>query len=178
MNHNDHSQKRKRDGDEVDNKNEMHKKPRWQLQNELASWASTYKTKADSFTALLKVLRQYDFPHLKSDSRSVLNTPRDTAKLLRNVEPGQYVHIGIEEGVQYTLKQNLVDKSKLECIVIDYNTDGVQITDSTDNVFWPIWCRISTPRIGGPFLVGNYWSYKGQPKEMSIFLEKTLENFV
>lgn len=107
----------------------------------LASWSSTYRVHADCSTTLLKILRQYDFPDLMSYSRSLMKTPRDTAKMIRNVEPGQYIHIGIAEGIKYTLRQNDVDLNKQDFIVIDYNTDGVQITESTDNVFWPIWCR-------------------------------------
>lgn len=94
-----------------------------------------------------------------------MNTPRDTAKLIRKVEPVQYIHIGIAEGIIYTLRQNGVDVSKLEVIAIDYNMNGVQLTDSTDNVFWPIWCRMSIP----PFLAGNYYSDVGQPKSFNSY---------
>ncbi|XP_037050688.1 uncharacterized protein LOC119084716 [Bradysia coprophila] len=98
-----------------------------------------------------------------------MHTPRDTAKLIRKVDPGHYIHIGIAEGVEFTLKQNLLDASELEIIVIDYDTDGVEMTDSTDNVFWPIWCKIRTPCIGRPFLVGIYYSSTGQPKDFNCF---------
>lgn len=63
-----------------------------------------------------------------------------------------------------------MDINKLDLIVVDYNTDGVQMTDSTDNVFWPIWCRLGTPRIGKPFLTGNYYSSIGQPKIFNTFM--------
>lgn len=105
---------------------EIPKKPKWQLPSDLASWSSTYKVHADCTTALLKILRNYDFPDLKSDSRSLMKTPRDTAKMIRNVEPGQYIHIGIAEGILYTLRQNEVDINKLDFIVVDYDTDGVK----------------------------------------------------
>lgn len=151
-------------------RHEIRKKPKWQLPGDLASWSSTYKLHADSVTSLLKILRQYDFPNLMSDSRSLMKTPRDTAKMIRIVEPGQYIHIGIAEGIQYTLRQNNVDINKLDFIVVDYDTDGVQMTESTDNVFWPIWCRLGTPRIGRPFLTGNYYSSVGQPKCFNSFM--------
>lgn len=152
-------------------------KPKWQLGNDLASWASASKTHADSLTPLLKLLRQYDFPDLKSDARSLMNTPRDTAKLIRKVEPGHYIHIGIAEGIHYTLRKNGVDISKLEVIVIDYDLDGVKITKSTDDVFWPIWCRMRIPRIGRPFLAGNYYSCVGQPKSFNSYTEDFVNEF-
>lgn len=152
-------------------------KPKWQLQQDLASWASNFKVHADCLTALLKLLRQYGFTELKSDSRSVMNTPRDTAKLIRDVEPGQYIHIGIAEGIKYTLRQNRVDVSKLDTIVFDYNTDGVQITESTGDVFWPIWCRLRIPNVGKPFLVGNYHSRIGQPRSFNSFTDEFVSEF-
>lgn len=149
--------------------NKIVKKPKLKLNADLASWASSFPVNADCLTALLKLLREYDFPDLKCDSRSLMNTPRDTAKLIRKVEPGHYIHIGIAKGINYTLRQNGVDISKLEVIVVDYNVDGVQMTESTDNVFWPIWCKLGSPRIGRPFLVGNYYSSVGQPNDFNSY---------
>ncbi len=150
-------------------RNNNEKKPKWRLSHDLASWSTSFSVKADCLSALLKLLREYDFPDLKCDSRSVMSTPRDTAKLIRKVDPGHYIHIGVAEGIQYTLRQNGVDINKLESIVIDYNVDGVQMTDSTDNVFWPIWCKFRFPRIGKPFLVGNYYSNVGQPSDFNLY---------
>lgn len=122
-------------------------------------------------------MRQYDFPELQRDSRSLLRTPRDTAKLIRNVEPGQYIHIGIAEGILFTLRQSGVDTNQMSTIVIDYNTDGVHMTESTDNIFWPIWCRVGSPRIGSPFLVGNYYSCIGQPNDFNLFMLDFVNEF-
>lgn len=70
-----------------------------------------------------------------------------------------------------------MDISKVEVIVLDYNTDGVQLTDSTDNVFWPIWCRMRVPRVGRPFLTGNYYSRVGQPKSFNSFTMDFVSEF-
>lgn len=61
-----------------------------------------------SLTALLKILQRYGFTD-RCDSRSLMETPRQTSELIRNVAPGQYIHIGIGIGVLYTLKENVVD---------------------------------------------------------------------
>lgn len=161
----------------MDSRNNTQNKPKWQLKSDLASWANTFEIKANALTPLLKMLRQYDFPDLQSDSRSLMNTPRNTAKLIRDVPPGQYIHIGIAEGIGYTLRQNDVDISKIDFIVVDYNTDGVQMTKSTDNEFWPIWCRLGVPRIGKPFLAGNYYSTTGQPKSFNLFMRDFVAEF-
>ncbi|XP_037050731.1 uncharacterized protein LOC119084771 [Bradysia coprophila] len=140
------------------------------LPAELASWANASKTKADSFTRLLKILQRHGYPDLPSDSRTLLETPRQTSLLVRNVPPGQYIHIGIEAGALYTLRQNGIDVNGLQFMIIDYNTDGVQISKSTTQVFWPIWCRIRNPYIGQPFLCGIFYSNSGGPKDANLFI--------
>lgn len=92
---------------------------------------------------------------------------RGASKLIRVVEPGHY--IGIENGIKYVLRRHKVDVSKLRQICLDYDMDGVRVTDSTTNVFWPIWVRIGPPYIEKPFLVGNYHSLIGEPKDSNSY---------
>lgn len=148
-----------------------------ELPSELASWANTYGTTAVSFTALLKLLQEFGHEDLNSDSRTLLETPRQTSKLIRNVAPGWYIHIGIGMGVLYTLKENAVNINNIDLIIIDYNMDGVQISKSTTQVFWPIWCRLRTPYIGKPFLIGIYYSNKGGPKDANLYILDFVNEF-
>lgn len=143
-------------------------KPHWQLAGELSSWAITYGPTAASVSALLKILNQFGLD-LPNDSRSLMQTPRDSSKLIRVVEPGHYIHIGVENGIKYVLRRHKVDVEKLDEISIDYDMDGVQVTKSTTNVFWPIWVRIGPPYIGKPFLAGNYYSSVGEPKDSNLY---------
>lgn len=106
---------------------------------------------------------------LPSDSRSLMETPRDSSKLIRDVEPGHYIHIGLEAGIRYVIRRHKVDISTLHVIHIDYDMDGVQVSESTPNTFWPIWAKISHPYIGKPFLVGNYHSTVGEPKDANSY---------
>ncbi len=82
-------------------------------------------------------MQRYGHPDLPADSRTLLETPRQVSILIRNVPPGQYIHIGIEAGVLYTLRQNGVDVDGLKSIVIDYDMDGVQFSKSTTQVSKP-----------------------------------------
>lgn len=158
------SRKRRR----FDDGSETTIRPLWQLPSELSSWAITYGNTALSVTALLKLLNEFGCD-LPNDSRSLMHTPRDSSKLIRVVEPGYYIHIGIENGIKYVLRRHKIDVSTLKRIYIDYDMDGVQVTDSTNNVFWPIWVRIGPPYIGKPFLVGNYHSSIGEPKNSNSY---------
>lgn len=106
---------------------------------------------------------------LPLDSRSLMETPRYSSKLIRDVEPGHYIHIGLEVGIKYVIRRYKVDISALHIINIDYDMDGVRVSESTTNVFWPIWAKISRPYIGKPFLVGNYHSTVGEPKNANSY---------
>ncbi len=77
------------------------KKPYWLLRSELASWACTSGkgNTLSSLTDLCKILRPYGFSNLPSDSRSLMNTPRESGTLIRDVFPGQYIHIGLQIGI-------------------------------------------------------------------------------
>lgn len=143
-------------------------RPSWQLPGELASWAVTYGPTAKCVSALLKILNDFGM-ELPLDSRSLMETPRDSSKLIREVEPGHYIHIGLEVGIRYVLRRHKVDISALHLIYIDYDMDGVIVSESTPNSFWPIWARISRPYIGKPFLVGNYHSSVGEPKDANSY---------
>lgn len=143
-------------------------RPLWQLRGELASWSVSYGPSATGVSALLKVLNQFGM-NLPSDSRSLMDTPRDSSKLIRVVEPGNYIHIGLAIGIQYVLRRQAVDVSGLDLIYIDYDMDGVKVSESTPNTFWPIWARISRPYIGKPFLVGNFHSSSGEPKNANTY---------
>ncbi|KAG4074680.1 hypothetical protein HA402_004551 [Bradysia odoriphaga] len=154
------------------------KKPYWRLRGELASWACT-SGKANtlsSLTDLCKVLRPYGFSNLPRDSRSLMNTPRESNPLIRKVFPGQYIHIGVQIGIEFQLKQNLVDVSQITELVIDCDMDGVRICKSSTRAFWPIWCRIRVPWIGEPFLVGNYVG-KGAPKDFNLYVYDFVKEF-
>ncbi|KAG4076430.1 hypothetical protein HA402_005873 [Bradysia odoriphaga] len=144
-------------------------RPTWQLGGELSSWAITYGPTAKCVTALLKILNQFGM-ELPSDSRSLMETPRNSSKLIREVEPGHYIHIGLEDGIRYVIRRHKVDISTLHLIHIDYDADGVKISESTPNTFWPIWAKISRPYIGKPFLVGNYHSTVGEPKDANSYI--------
>lgn len=115
-------------------------KPYWKLRGELASCACTSGNgnTLSSLTDLCKILRPYGFDNLHSDSHALLKTPRDS--LVRDVFPGQYVHIGLKIGIEFQLKQNSVDVNQITCLVVDCDMDSVRVCKSMLNntTFWPI----------------------------------------
>lgn len=119
-------------------------------------------------SGLLKILNQFGI-ELPLDSRSLMETPRNSSRLIRVVEPGHYIHIGLEVGIKYVIRRHKVDVSALPLMHIDYDMDGVRVSESTPNTFWPIWAKISRPYIGKPFLVGNYHSTVGEPKDANSY---------
>lgn len=168
----------KSDHDDQANSSGITKKPYWLLRGELASWASTSAASntSSSVTDLLKILRPFGFSNLPTDSRALMKTPRETSSMIREVEPGQYIHIGIQKGIEFELKVHKVDVNQIDFIVIDCDMDGVRICKSSPYSFWPIWCRISEPFHGTPFLSGNYFG-KGEPKDANWYLHDFVMEF-
>lgn len=117
--------------------NDNKKKSYWLLRSELASWATTSGrgNTLSSLTHLLKILRPYGFSNLPEDSRALMNTPRESNSLIRDVFPGQYIHIGLQKGIEFQLKQNGVDVNQLTVVVIDCDMDGVRICKSSIHTF-------------------------------------------
>ncbi len=154
------------------------KKPYWRLRGELASWASTSAASntSSSVTDLLKILRPYGFYNLPLDSRALVKTPRETHSLIRTVSPGQYIHIGIQKGIEFEFKQNCVNVNTIDEIVVDCDMDGVRVCKSSPYSFWPIWCRISKPFHGKPFLTGNYFG-KGEPEDPNCYVYDFVTEF-
>lgn len=74
------------------------------------------------------------------------------------------------------MKQHSVDVSQIDVIVIDCDMDGVRVCKSSTYSFWPIWCRISAPFHGNPFLTGNYFG-KGEPKDANSFVYDFVTEF-
>lgn len=157
------------EADCYDNKN----KPYWLLRGELASWACTSgkSNTASSLSDLLKILGPYGFKNLPNDSRALMNTPRESNSLIRDVFPGQYIHIGLQKGIEFEFERNCVDVSRIKevVVVIDCDMDGVRVCKSSNITFWPIWCRIQKPFMGEPFLVGLYVG-KGAPKDANSYI--------
>lgn len=100
---------------------------------------------------MLLFLKNNGFPDLPSDSRTLLETPK--SRIVLDVPPGKYIHIGLKNGLDNILSNSNKDNSEL---YLDFNIDGLPITKSTNNRFWLILCRVYNIPESGVFAVGVY----------------------
>ena len=113
---------------------------------------------------LLHVLHEF-LPFLPKDSRTLLKTMRFVST--RDVLPGKYYHFGIQSGC---LKALSAMESTSDNVTVFVNVDGVPLTKSTNNQFWPIVGRIVKPVCSSPFTIGIYHGAK-DPKSFNDFLD-------
>ncbi|EFN87335.1 hypothetical protein EAI_08038, partial [Harpegnathos saltator] len=85
------------------------------------------------------------------------------------VEPGEYIHFGLEESIVEVLLQfpNTSLPNQLE---IDFNTDGCNLDKSGNIHIWPIQCRLANIRHTKP-IIGIYRG-ASKPNNPNTFFEK------
>ncbi len=122
------------------------------LKSELADWASANNVRRIHVTKLLHVLHEF-LPFLPLDCRTLLKTMRLVS--VTDVSPRKYFHFGIAVGVKRALlsldMQTVPDVTSLWI-----NVDGLPLTKSTNNQFWPVLGKLTDPQIAPPFTIGIY----------------------
>lgn len=135
------------------------------FRKKLAAWAKETNITLLAVTKLLLILRVHGHPYLPKVGQTLLETPSCAA--IVEVDPGMYVHIGIEKNIVKLLKNNKPPENLL--IEIDFNIDGVPVTNSTKKQLWPILGRCASLSTT-PFPVGIYYGLK-KPESSSEFLK-------
>lgn len=130
---------------------------------ELREWALEHNVSHQALTSLLKILGKRGFDNLPTDSRSLLKTKRKFQVL--DVEPGRYVHLGLQRGLKNYFSAKGICPETVYAII---NIDGIPISKSSRSEFWPILCSVNDD-LKSPFCVGIYHG-QGKPKDHNLFL--------
>lgn len=119
---------------------------------------------------LLLLLKKYsNIEDLPKDVRTLLNTKRNTSKLIIKMDGGHYVHFGVEKMLKKSIQSTFQKPPKIICI--NFNIDGLPISKSAQSQFWPILGSIVSadyPNIE-PFPVGIYHG-NTKPKILNNYL--------
>ncbi|XP_025161373.1 uncharacterized protein LOC112590059 isoform X1 [Harpegnathos saltator] len=110
--------------------------------------------------SVLSLLRTHPcFSNLPKDTRTLLNTPRNSIVVL-NVEPGEYIHFDFQIAlIEYLSHMSMAAiPSHIE---LDIHTDGCTLGRAGSVHLWPIQCRIANVQHAKPIIVGIY---KGSQK--------------
>ncbi|XP_011706792.1 PREDICTED: uncharacterized protein LOC105461965, partial [Wasmannia auropunctata] len=133
------------------------------FQDDLSFWAIEHQITHTSLRALLLLLRKHPcFSTLSSDARTVLKTPRHQD--IRTVVPGLYYHFGLEK----SLRQIFSKKDNIDCLTIAINIDGLPLTKSSQQQFWPILGSIIP--YDNVFMIGLYQGNE-KPEDVNDFLK-------
>uniref|UniRef100_A0A1S4M4D0 Transposase domain-containing protein n=2 Tax=Ixodes scapularis TaxID=6945 RepID=A0A1S4M4D0_IXOSC len=119
----------------------------------LRSWALDTATPHRALTELLKILQTHScFASIRGCARSLLKTPRKAC--VEKMGAGKYCHFGVKEGLDDTLKRA---RFVPDVIKINVNIDGLPLTKSTRDQFWPVLCHVTDCGKCDPFPIGVYY---------------------
>lgn len=131
----------------------------------LQQWSFKYGPTQSSIDGLLRVLKQHKcFHSLPSTARGLLHTPTNVQ--LYHIEPGHYIHIGIENGIRQGLQ--LLGTFPLSISLL-INIDGLPLSKSTNSQLWTIlgsFYKVWPPVV---FPIGIYHGHE-KPKFANDFL--------
>lgn len=133
----------------------------------LHQWSVERDVPHVAVTQLLGVLRSHScFSSLPKSARTLLSTPR-SADAVKCMGSGQYCHFGLSESIEAALRNVAVP----DTVMLHVNVDGLPLTKSTRDQFWPILCRAANCEGSKPFPIGIYY---GQCKALdhNAFLQQ------
>lgn len=134
------------------------------IQSNLAAWAVECQISHTALKALFHILKQHScFSTFPIDPRTFLKTPRKQE--VRLVAPGIYYHFGLFNSLSNIITST---KNNDNCIKITINIDGLPISRSSPQQFWPILGSIySDKRV---FTIGIYHG-NAKPANTNDFLK-------
>lgn len=132
----------------------------------ISKWAIQFNISHCAINSLLSGLRNHKcFINLPKDARTILKTKSVDIKNMRIVNPGQYYHFGLKNGIErHFVPQNDLNNE----IHLVIGVDGLPITKSTNSQFWPILAYIR-PYCSNVFPIGVYVGME-KPLDSNDFL--------
>ncbi|CAN7944463.1 unnamed protein product, partial [Ixodes pacificus] len=123
------------------------------IEEQIRAWFIEKAVSHRALTGLLKILSTHPcFAPIPGSARSLLQTPRKAHVEVTGA--GKYCHFGLKEGLEDTLKHlHVVPDS----IGININIDGLPLTKSTRDQFWPILCQVTNCGECDVFPIGVYY---------------------
>jgi len=138
------------------------------FKHRLAVWATEHQITHVALRALIQTLKQHScFSNLSIDARSLVKTPRRLD--IRMVTPGTYYHFGLLHSVLHVLTSI---KDYTDCVRIIVNVDGLPISKSSSQQFWPILGSVIP--YDYVFLIGLYYGNE-KPENANDFLKEFVD---
>lgn len=126
-----------------------------------------------TINSLLHTLRNIaQLSFLPKDARTLTQTPKQVTTM--EFYEGHYFHFGIENGIRQQMREMDVVP---DTIILDVNIDGLPISKSSSNQFWPILAKIRDTSIClPPFIIGIFHGYRKptSTEYLTIFVNEML----
>lgn len=138
--------------------------------DKLRKWVVKHNIRHVALKDLLSILHDR-IPELAyKDPRSFMKTKRQVN--IENVSSGKFAYFGIETGLISRIQDGL--KKELVSVSMTVGVDGIPVSKSSNNQFWPILGIINESINDKPFVIGLYYGSK-KPSN-SNFLLKFVED--
>lgn len=119
-----------------------------ELLEKVKEWILKYRNSlsSGSINELLRIFNTEGFSNFPLDSRTLLNTPRDTSQYIIPFDSGgaAYAHLGIGTGIKSIYKNTQCQFNDNAILNITLNIDGLPLTKSSGSQFWPILLSIDS----------------------------------
>ena len=125
-----------------------------------------------TFNDCLTVFNKHSVGNFSNDARSCVRSLRKVDTI--DMPPGRYFHFGLQDSLKDALEYTTlnVDCSELR---IQLNVDGLPISKSSTLSFWPILCRLVSPKLADTFMVGLYCGLS-KPNNVKDYLSHFLDD--
>lgn len=144
--------------------------------NQIRIWALNHNITHCATRELLEILGPH-FPNLPKDPRTLLATPRHVVH--KSIGSGKYHHFGILNGIVLALSKgfkefqiklpSLLVFEKQTLLTLTIGIDGLPISKSNNNQFWPILGILDQSINRVPFIIGLFYG-KSKPESVHEFL--------
>ena len=132
----------------------------------MADWAVTCPLAHKHVNKLLRFSKKL-VPDLPLDSRTLLSTPRTVHT--SELSPGRYNHFGVLHCIKAALSIiNFLSLGK-DHVELLIGIDGLPVSKSSGEEFWPILGQLKVKGILNPFMIGLY-AGPSQPANFNDFL--------
>lgn len=144
------------------------------FEEKLMCWADTHNIPNNATTDLLHILRPH-FPHLPLDARTFLKTPK-SVEIQRCCE-GWLAYFGLEQNIMKKIssgltagKYPLLDTLASNFLTVTVNVDGLPLSLSSTQAFWPLLGRVDQAVDSSPFIIALYYGAE-KPSDSNEFLK-------
>ncbi|CAL1683849.1 unnamed protein product [Lasius platythorax] len=148
-----------------------------QLLHDLRNWSFEFKIRHNAINALMKILRHAphsQFKTLPKSARVLLKTPKKTAEVVA-LSGGLYYHFGLSNTLEVFLLHYKSMSLKVSEINLLVNIDGLPLSRSSPNSFWPI--LVSDDISNQVHIVGLFYGRK-KPNNANEFLQQFVQELI